>query len=117
MHTEECPFCCGAVVVGGFGGGESWNSERDEEGVRRLTSELKSILRTCRRSGTSLVYATTMSNQPNAAKVLERLGFYTSKPFDKVGPDNDDWLEDDDDKAPHTRKMQAWFLPLSEYKG
>lgn len=103
IDSMGCSFCCGADEIGGFGGGEDFDEVQDQGTVKELTKDIKATLRSLKRRGTSLVYATTMSNQPNAAKVLAELGFYTSKPFKKVDGEG--------------RKMQAWFLPLVEFKG
>lgn len=103
IETRGSNFCCGAFEIGMFGGGEEWNDEDDEASVKELIAEIKSVLRSAKRRGLSLAFATTMCNQPNAAKALEKIGFYTSKPFKKVSDKN--------------RKMQAWFLPLTEFKG
>ena len=103
IDSRGCSFCCGAAEIGCFGGGEDFDGVQDQGTVKQLTNDIKVTLRTLKRRGASLVYATTMSNQPNAAKVLAELGFYTSKPFKKVNGGG--------------RKMQAWFLPLVEFKG
>lgn len=104
METCFMNFCCSAVELGSFGGGEIF--QKKEDSLEQLTKELKSALRSIKGGGNSVVYATTMSNQPNAAKALADAGFYTSEPFSKVRNYNQD-----------KRKMQAWFLPLVEFKG
>lgn len=104
MDTAWMSFCCSAVEVGEFGGGEWIDGEDRERPVKRLRADLRRAIRTARREGASVMYATTMSNQPHAAEVLMEAGFYTSKPFHKMHAEHD------------TRKMQAWFLPLIEYK-
>lgn len=104
MDTAYMSFCCSAMEVGGFGGGERGDDAYDEEPVTKLRGKLKKIIRIAKKEGASVLYATTMSNQPHAAEVLAEAGFYTSKPFVKWGDLYD------------SRKMQAWFLPLIEYK-
>lgn len=106
MDSVGMAFCCGATEIGSFGGGEVFDPVEFEDSVEELVSEIRGSLRTAKRCGQSVVYATTMSNQPNAAKALSSLGFYTSKPFKLCSPCND-----------KSHKMQAWFLPLIEYKG
>lgn len=94
-------FCCGATEIGSFGGGEEWE-DAEPYSVKELVEAIKDTLNVCKHSGNSVVYATTMSNQPNAAEALTQLGFYTTAPFKRVGGGR--------------RKMQAWFLPLCEYR-
>lgn len=103
IDHSRCSFCCGAIEIGGFGGGEHWMDESDELATKKeLLAAINKTLRGAIKQGNSVVFATTMSNQPTAKAALEELGFYTCKPFRKTGGHDD-------------RKMQAWFLPLSEY--
>lgn len=111
-YIESAPatFSCGAVEIGDFGGGEAWDPDDggDEFGegpsVEELVKGIKETLRSAKRRGYSVAFATTMSNQPNAKKALIEVGFYTAKPFKKTGNTGDN------------RKMQAWFIPLIEVK-
>lgn len=103
IDSYPCHFCCGALEIGSFSGGEQWMDTDDELFTKEeLISGISRALRGAIKQGNSVVFATTMSNQPIAKAALEELGFYTCKPFNKVGKIDG-------------RKMQAWFLPLSEY--
>lgn len=107
LSSQDCAFCCGAIEIGNFSGGEDWQDEQDEVlTYKEMLDEIRSTLAMAKRQGYSVVFATTMSNQPTAAKALSDVGFYTTKPFNKTSPGRGD-----------KRKMQAWFLPLVEYKG
>lgn len=104
VDSVDMCFCCGATELGDFGGGELWDNEEAEcFTTKELIVQIKQQLNPAKRLGKSVVYATTTSNQPNAVAALVKLGFYTSPPF-KINGDS-------------TREMQAWFLPLTEYKG
>lgn len=101
MKSRGLGYCCVAYEVGAFGGGEYFNDPSDEKPVVALLGDLLDLVRTMKRSGASVVIATTMSNQPNAAKALTQAGFHTSGPFSNSSG----------------REMQVWFLPLVEFNG
>lgn len=102
MFVEDMPGCCCAEVVSGFGGGEEFDSLRDQKAKSTIRRELHRALSCSKRRGVALVFATTTSNQPNAKEVLEEFGFYTAAPVSIPNSERG-------------RKIQAWFLPLSEY--
>lgn len=115
VDTNEMSFCCKAVEIGSFGGGEANDpvikgGEKMDYGygsyptVPQLVDEIRGVIRVCKRNGAAIIFATTMSNQEHAVEALTECGFYTSEPFKTRKDTTSD------------RRMQAWFLPVVEAK-
>ena len=98
---ESFPFSCGAVCLGGFGGGEHGQWGDREEYDRTDAEWMMSFLKSAKRANDpKIIFAVTTSNQPWAAEFLQKFGFYTSR---EVGPTSGD------------RTIQGWFLPICEF--
>lgn len=102
LMSNRMALCCGALEIGHFGGGETVHTLEHQLPKDEIERAVKEKIKTARGRGFSIVFATTMCNQPNAAAALKELGFHGTDP------------------APMTynsdRKIQGWILPLNEKK-
>lgn len=108
LSVRAMSCCCGAIELGGFGGGESFQDEDEynPSTVEEIVTAIKAKALALKRRGYSVVYATTMSNQPKAEEALGKVGFITAGPFKK------NVYRGCTDK----RTMSAWVLPLVNLK-